>query len=135
MVPLILVLDFFNINDDDIGGIDVENHSFWGLFFVAVVFAPIIETLIGQALPIKLVKKLLKNKFKIVPLFLSAIIFSLMHFGYSVWYSILVFPMAILLAQTYIIFEKRKESSFWMTTAVHAFRNLIGVIVIFIDLE
>ena len=50
------------------------------------------------------------------------------HFGYSIWYSLLTFPMGILLAKTFIISQERKESSFWITTAVHSLRNLIGVI-------
>jgi len=36
--------------------------------------------------------------------------------------------MGILLAKTFIISQERKESSFWITTAVHSLRNLIGVI-------
>ena len=135
MIPIILVLIFFDISENEIGGIDYEKYSFWSLFFTAVIFAPIIETLFGQLLPIRITAKILKNKFRIVWVFISAILFSLMHFGYSIWYSLLTLPMGILLAKTFIVFQERKESSFWITTAVHSLRNLIGVIAIYYGME
>ena len=135
MVPIFLVLTYLDISENEIGGIDPEKYSFWGLFFLAVIFAPIIETLFGQLLPIKITTKILNNKFKVIGVIVSAILFSLMHFGYSIWYSLLTFPMGILLAKTFIIFQERKESSFWITTAVHSLRNLIGVIAIYCEIE
>ena len=109
--------------------------KFLGLFFLAVIFAPILETLIGQLIPIKLTQKVLRNKMNIIAVLVSAIIFSLGHFGYSIWYSLITFPLGLLLAKTYVIFQKRKESSFWVTTAVHSLRNLIGVISIYSGIE
>lgn len=135
MIPVVLVLVYFDVDDNDIGGIDIEKYSVLGLFFMTVIFAPIIETLFGQVLPIKLAEKVLRNKFKIIPILISAILFSLGHFGYSIWYSLLTFPLGLLLAKTYIIFQKRKESSFWITTAVHSLRNLIAVISIYSGIE
>ena len=130
-IPILFFLIYFDISEDEIGGVDISKYSIWGLFIVAVVFAPVIETFFGQALPIKLIQRFLGKKFKLIALFTSAIIFSFGHFGYSIWYSIIILPMGFLLAETYIIFQKRKESSFWITTAVHSLRNLIAVIVIF----
>ena len=135
MIPIILVLIYFEIEENEIGGIDIEKYSFLGFFFLAVVFAPILETLIGQAFPIKLTQKILQNKLNIIPILISATLFELMHFGYSIWYSLLTFPLGLLLAETYMIFQKRKESSFWVTTAVHSLRNLIAVISIYSGIE
>ncbi|WP_421806462.1 type II CAAX prenyl endopeptidase Rce1 family protein [Flagellimonas sp.] len=135
MIPIALVLLYLKIDDDEIGGIDVENYTFFGFFFLAVIFAPILETLIGQLLPIKIIQKLLRNKHNTIPMLISAILFSLMHFGYSIWYSLLTFPLGLLLAKTYIVFQKRKESSFWVTTAIHSLRNIIAVISIYNGIE
>lgn len=132
-IPIIFVFVFLDITEEEIGGIDLEKYSFWGFFFVAVVFAPPIETLTGQLLPIKLIQKFIGKKHNIIALVVSAIIFSLMHFGYSIWYSLITLPMGILLAQSYIIFQERKESSFWITTTVHSLRNLIAVFAIYYD--
>ena len=133
IIPVIVLIIYFDVTDEEIGGIDPDKWPFWGLFFIAVVLAPLIETFLGQSLPIKLIQGIFGKRFKIIALFTSAIIFSLMHFGYSIWYSLITLPMGILLAETYIIFQKRKESSFWITSAVHSVRNLIAVVAIFYD--
>jgi membrane protease YdiL (CAAX protease family) len=135
MIPIILILVYFEVDENEIGGIDIEKYSILGFFFLAVIFAPIVETLLGQLIPIKLTKKILSNKFNIVPILISAILFSAMHFGYSVWYSFLTFPLGLLLAKTYVVFQKRKESSFWITTSVHSLRNLIAFISIYYGME
>ena len=135
MIPIILILFYFEIDDDQIGGIDFQKFSFLSSFFWVVIFAPIFETLTSQLLPIKLIQKVLRNKFEIIPILISATFFSLMHFGYSFWYSLLTLPLGLLLAKTYVIFQKRKESSLWITTAVHSLRNLIAVISIYSGTE
>ena len=135
MIPIMSILIYFDITDNEIGGIEIDKHSVYGLFFLTVILAPIIETFFGQLLPIKISEKIFKNKLEIMSIVFSAILFSLMHFGYSIWYSLLSIPMGVLLAKTYIIFQARKESSFWITTAVHSLRNLIGVIFIIAELN
>ena len=132
-IPIMLLLILFDISENDIGGVEEDKFSFLGLFTFAVVIAPLVETLIGQSLPIRLIQKYSARKPNIIALAVSAIIFSLMHFGYSIWYSLLTLPMGVLLAQAYIIFQERKESSFWVTCAIHSFRNLIAVITISIS--
>jgi hypothetical protein len=39
----------------------------------------------------------------------STILFSWMHSSYSIWYAIAVIPAGLLLANTFIIFQKRKS--------------------------
>ena len=126
MIPIALVLNILDINDEDIGGIDFENYSFFVFFILTVIIAPIIETFIGQVIPIKIARNLLEKK--IFVLLLSAFFFSAMHIGYSIWYGFLVFPMGFILAETFIIFEERRESSFWITASVHSLKNLIAII-------
>ncbi len=127
MITIGIILFLIGVDSDEIGKLDYTKFSVAYLFLLAVVIAPIIETFIGQILPIKLIQYLFKNKSEIISILFSAIIFSLMHISYSIWYSILIFPLAFLLAKTYVIFQKRKESSYWMTTAVHALHNLIAI--------
>lgn len=129
MVPINLVLIYLDIENEEIGGTDIEKGFF--LVFSAVIFAPILETLICQLIPIKLTQKILQNKLNIIPIIISAIFFALMHVLYSIWYSLLIFPLGLLLAKTYLIFQKRKESSFWVTTVVHSLWNLIQVILFY----
>jgi len=56
-----------------------------------------------------------------------------MHLGHSFWYSLLTLPTGMILAKTYILFQERKESSFWTTTAIHSLRNLIGAFAIIFE--
>lgn len=130
MIPINLVLTYLDIEHEEIGVTNIEKYSFFG-FFSAVIFAPIFETLINQLIPIKVMQKILRNKVNIIPILVSAIFFALMHLVYSIWYSLLMFPLGLLLAKTYLIFRKRKESSFWVTTAVHSLWNLIQVILLY----
>jgi len=130
MVPLFLLLDLFGINDNEVGGIDVKNRDPFLLIFIVVLFAPIVETLIMQVLPIKITQRIFGNSLIFLTVVISTIIFSLAHIGYSIWYSILTLPMGILLALTYIIFQKREESGFWMVFSIHSLRNLLAVLVI-----
>lgn len=131
IIPIDLILIIFDIGENTIGALNYENYSVLGLFISVVIIVPVTETFLGQVLPIKLTQKIIGNKRNTITVFISAILFSLMHFVYSPWYCLLMFPMGILLANTYIIFQKRQESSFWVTTGVHSLRNLIGIIAIY----
>jgi membrane protease YdiL (CAAX protease family) len=104
----------------------MEKYGIIGILFIGVVLAPMLETLLAQVLPIYLTQKFVKWKTNVISVLISTLLFSLGHLSYSVWYFILIIPTGVLLALTYIIFQKRKESSFWMTFSVHSFRNLLA---------
>ncbi|MDP3445830.1 MAG: CPBP family glutamic-type intramembrane protease, partial [Ignavibacteria bacterium] len=110
MIPIALVIDLLNVGEVEIGGLNTEKYSYLGLFVLVVIAAPLIETIVFQLFPIKLIQKLLNNRFNLFPILISSILFSLAHYVYSVWYSLLILPLGFLLAQTYLIFQKRKES-------------------------
>ena len=129
MTPISIIIDTLDINDNEIGGINTDDYSFVSLLFLTVIIGPIIETFIAQKIPIKLSQKFSRKR--IIPLLFSSIFFSILHIGYSFWYSLLIFPLGLLLAEIFIIFEERKESSFWVTTIIHSLKNLIAVISIF----
>ncbi|RKS42481.1 hypothetical protein BC962_3295 [Gillisia mitskevichiae] len=133
LLPIGFIFDYFNITEEEVGGIDADSYSTIGLILSAVVFAPLMETLFLQTLPIKLLQGLLKNKYELLIILFSSLLFSLMHFGYSYWYSLLTLPTGIILAKTYILFQERKESSFWTTTAIHSLRNLVAVVFILLE--
>jgi len=133
MIPIVLVLSYFDIGKNEIGEINYEKYSFIRLFLSVVIIAPILETLLMQTLPIKIIQRIFSKKANLLSIIISSVIFSLAHSVYSIWYSLLIFPLGFLLAKAYIIFQERKESSFWITFFIHFSRNLIGVISIFIS--
>lgn len=132
-VPISIVIESLGISDSEFGGFDPANYNIVGLIFIALIFAPMLETLIAQQIPILLTQNFIKYNPNIIGILLSTLIFSMLHFGYSIWYAIAVLPAGLLLANTFIVFQKRKESGFWMTTFVHSFRNLIPVILLISD--
>lgn len=134
ILKFIYIPIFYLFRISDIGGIDTDSLGTVELIFVAIVFAPIIETFFSQYLPILSFQKLLKKHANLIGIIVSVILFALMHISYSIAYALIVIPAGIFLALTFVIFQKRKESSFWMTTFVHAFINLIALSVTFLDL-
>ena len=124
-IPIGVVFEIIDIPDNEYGGFDADKYGVFGLIFIALIFAPILETLLSQQIPILLSQRFFKHSPNIIGITISTIIFSLMHLSYSIWYAIGVIPIGLLLANTYIIFQKRNESSFWMTSFLHSFRNLI----------
>ena len=125
-VPIFILFDLLGIRDSEIGGPDMEKYGIIGILIIGVVLAPILETFLGQVLPIYLTQKFVKWRTNVISVLISTLLFSLGHLGYSVWYFILIIPTGVLLALTYLIFQGRKESSFWMTFSIHSLRNLLA---------
>ncbi|MCB2291451.1 CPBP family intramembrane metalloprotease [Clostridium sp. CS001] len=95
--------------------------------FVGCIIAPICETLTSQTLIIYLVCKIhkLKNN-NIIAIFISALLFGLGHY-YSISYMFQTFIVGILLAYSYVLYENKPESPFWVVSAIHSLRNFISV--------
>ncbi len=127
-IPFAVLFEFIGINEAELGGPKMEELGFGRSFMLAVVIAPILETLLGQLIPIKIVQKYVKWKTNIIAIITSSLFFALGHFSYSFWYFLLILPMGFVLSVTYITFQKRTQSSFWTTVIVHSARNLIAVL-------
>ncbi|NFA58953.1 CPBP family intramembrane metalloprotease [Clostridium sporogenes] len=94
------------------------------LFIRAVIIAPLYETLIYQMGVIKLfsLSKKIKNN-KLLLIFISAVFFGLSHF-YSMLYIFSGFISGILLAYSFIVYEYREKSGFYVTAIIHSLINL-----------
>ncbi|MCB2361671.1 type II CAAX prenyl endopeptidase Rce1 family protein [Clostridium estertheticum] len=109
------------ISDTDVA---ISNSSLIEAFIVAVIIAPLIETLIFQYAIIKYLRKLniLKNR-NLIIILISAILFGLAH-TYNLQYVIHTFFIGILLAYSFVVYEKKESSPFWTVCAIHSLRNL-----------
>ncbi len=118
--------------------IDVMNNTQFdeltpiALFFGAVIFAPIIETLIFQFAVIEIGLRVRENwtELKIhwfIPGLLSALLFGLAH-QYNWNYTLVTFLMGVILAVMYYYTRKRFGVSlaFLMCVLVHGFNNLVA---------
>ncbi|MGO5064710.1 MULTISPECIES: CPBP family intramembrane glutamic endopeptidase [unclassified Clostridium] len=95
-------------------------------FIYAIILAPLLETLIFQMGIIKffsLSEKIKNNKLLLI--IISAFFFGLAHSIYSILYMICAFIAGILLAYSFIVYEDKEKSGYWVTVIIHGLMNLI----------
>ena len=85
------------------------------------------ETLVGQALPFYLVRNFMRGNSDAIAVIVSTLLFSFLQAFYSYWYALAIIPSGVLLALTFMVFQNRRESAFWMTAAVHGAMNFLAV--------
>ena len=98
-------------------------------FFLAVVIAPIFETILLNLLPIVVLEKLTKNKYIIV--FLASLLFAVLHW-YSIYYVIFTFFGGILLNSFFLIIQCKSNTNqaVIFTILYHSLYNLFGFILL-----
>ena len=96
---------------------------------LAVIIAPIIETLVFQHLIFLIFRKWIpiKNKY-FWAILISSVLFGLMH-KYNVIYIIFAFLQGITLGYCYYFYKRNLVKAFWSTALVHAAHNSIAVLV------
>ncbi|WP_445710302.1 lysostaphin resistance A-like protein [Flavobacterium sp.] len=96
-------------------------------FVLFVLFVPIIETLVLNYLPQKIIKKFTTNNWLIISI--CSLIFGLMHF-YSPIYFIYGIIAGIILNNYYLQtnIKTGERNAFWLTSLLHAIHNLTGFI-------
>jgi hypothetical protein len=119
VVPYLLIVNYADIQT---GGIDFKDKSVIVILFIAVIFGPLLETLIFQTLIIYLVKKILP-KFELIAILISGILFGLGHF-YSGAYVVYTTIIGFVLAFVYIFSLKKGFNAFFVVFAIHALHNL-----------
>lgn len=101
-------------------------------FFLVVILVPILETLVNQHLPFKLMQRWswTKNKYGLYIL-VSAIVFGLFH-SYSLQYIIFAFSGGLILGYAYFFYSKTPRKSFWSTTLIHALKNSGAILAVLV---
>lgn len=104
------------------------------LFILLVIFAPIIETLLFQTMPITVLKWLRANF--VLQIALSALLFAAAHFAISWQVGISTGIVAgFYLAFTYAHWSALSHiTAYWTTTLSHAIRNFIAFLIIIVSL-
>lgn len=111
-------------------GEDNDGPNLKGLtmFIVAVIIAPLFETLFAQALAHKVGQYLkLKSTYTIL---LSALWFGIWHI-YSPQYIIFAFVVGLVLAYAYYLYQSSFRKAFWFVVAIHALHNLTSVLIVY----
>lgn len=92
----------------------------------AVIISPFIETLFFQALPLNMVKPYKINmSFKII---ISALCFALIHIFYSGFYAVIAFCIGVILAYSFILYDKKKSNPILVVTLIHSLINLLSLV-------
>lgn len=96
---------------------------------LAVIIAPIIETLIFQHLVFLIFRKWIpiKNKY-FWAIIVSSVLFGLMH-KHNVIYIIFAFLQGITSGYCYYFYKRNLVKAFWSTAVVHAANNSVAVLV------
>lgn len=97
-------------------------------WFVAVILAPLFETLIAQALVIRLVRWVAPASF-LLPIAVSGILFGCGHAASPI-YAVCMLFVGLVWAFAYLSRLERRgfAQAFWLVVAVHALNNLIAFI-------
>lgn len=103
---------------------DIDQYNTYALitFFTLV---PLFETFTGQLIPMWFVSFFTKRV--IIKILVSSIFFALLHV--QPFLIITIFPAGVLLAWTYIIYQKKSwKHAFFVTSAVHGLHNLVALV-------
>lgn len=124
-----LLLKLINIDFGDSG---LEEYPDYVKFLFVVALAPVIETVLFNLLPIKILQYV--NFFKKNPLyviFIASVVFSLTH-TYSIAYVFMTYIGAITLNTFFIVVQIKKNTkiAFILTVLLHSAYNLIGFLLI-----
>ena len=92
----------------------------------AIIISPFIETLFFQALPLSLAKPYkIKIGYKIM---ISAFCFALIHIIYNIFYAGSAFFIGVILAYSFVLYDKKKGNPILVVTLVHSLINLLSLV-------
>ena len=125
VVPILFTSIIISLLSNERPEVPFPNYGKLFLFFVAVLVSPFIETILFQALPLIIIKKLVKHKYKLwVYLSFSALIFMLFH-PYSITYIIVTLVIGFIFAFFYYVATFRKEPAIILISIIHGIYNMI----------
>lgn len=100
----------------------VSNFDVVASIISGIFLAPIVETVIFQAIVLEILKKLkICSSLKIGT---SAVLFGVAHGIYGIAYAILAFFIGIVLAYSYLIFEEKRERKILGVMYIHSLINV-----------
>ena len=100
------------------------------LFSFGVILAPLLETIIFQALPFLIIKSFFRYKKRLyVYIVVTAILFGLTH-HYNTLYIVITFLFGIILGFMYYICTLRKENQVIIIALIHAINNLLAFLML-----
>lgn len=115
---------FFQIQDSNEA---FSQYSGKEVFFISIIFAPIVETIIFQYLAFYFLNNILKIKNNVIIIFIMSLLFGIAH-HYNWIYVVMTFFSGAILNYCFVFFNKEKglRFSFFITILLHSLYNLYG---------
>ncbi|MEN5133438.1 CPBP family intramembrane glutamic endopeptidase [Elizabethkingia anophelis] len=117
------IFEYFDVFEKDFNGPKFNNLT--QELFIAIIFAPLIETFVFQSVIYYLVKlfdSFLKKYFVSVYLIISSLLFALSH-SYSIYYEIATFFIGLIFAYSFLYFKKESNYPILCVAIIHSLYN------------
>ncbi|WP_407485287.1 CPBP family intramembrane glutamic endopeptidase [Elizabethkingia miricola] len=117
------IFEYFGILEKDLNGPKFNNLT--QELFLAILFAPLLETFVFQAVVyylLKLFDSFFKKYFGLVYLIISSILFALSH-TYSIYYEIGTFFIGLVFAYSFMYFKKESNYPILCVAIIHSLYN------------
>ena len=127
VVPLAIVESFYPSLQQGTGPSSLQSSSLLFRIIVGALIFPLVETVLLQFLPIRLIYKQTKTT-AIGAVFTSSVLFAGVHY-YSVGYVVFAFLVGIILAGGFVIRDVSAGRPFLSILCAHILRNLVSAFV------
>ncbi len=124
LLAILLISIVFGLISNGSGGNPLLLKNQYYAFFIGVLIAPFIETIIFQTIPFYFINKFIKHKKKFyILIFVSPILF--IH-TFNISYMFISYLVGIILVFMYYIAYYRKENAIILIFAIHFINNLLA---------
>lgn len=132
VVPVVIVLTILGV-DTGTPNMDVYKvgREPVGLFFDLIIIGPFLETWLFQWLPLKLFSLLKLPEY--IRIWLTTIIFALLHLDTGLVNFIGTVPIGYLLAWAYVVRQNQAKRAFWVVFVIHALTNLFPFLIYLLE--
>jgi len=125
----IFILSYILISNSNINANNLPKPDFLKrsktifLFFKLCIFAPAVETIVAQWLPITILNKMTSNVYIIV--WFDALLFTMAHWpDYGFIRMLTVLPVALILAWSFFSNRESFFRAFYLTASIHSLCNI-----------
>ena len=104
----------------------IQSHGMASAFIAAILGAPLVETLLGQWLPVRIGRIFTQRRALLICL--STIVFAAMHLHAGVKGVATGISVGLLLAFSFVHWQRVNTCrAYWITTAIHALHNGVAL--------
>jgi len=127
MLPILIPIMYFSMNNNMYVDLDMPNIFEISNIVTVIILAPLIETLLFQAIPIILLEKIIREKTLLI-IVISGILFGLAHYP-NIGVMLTTSIIGMLLTYSYYIYREKGKNAYMVVVLIHSGRNIIALLV------